>query len=267
MLRSQVIKALGLLLLLVFDQGQAASLCESEVAQRLRKGKCSISSMPYRIDGRTVQVDIAAVEAGWELGIDVIVEKIVPLMRLPSGKIVRLKELPSFSRHAEIARAFGFEQFGLDPEMIYEYQALESISGRYCAVYAAKYPFEGRLEDCGSPSRQKNSLGLAPGVISAAQARAAVCAQLKVRDCRGLRSLKLTRKEDGTLIYVVDARVRTGIRWNDPLKFAEQKTYMSNMPIEYEDRTYEMLMDGAISLRSSQRIVCSPVCEPLSVDD
>jgi hypothetical protein len=188
-------------------------------------------------------------------------------LRAKTGKIERLKVFPYFSdAHPYISATLGFQQFGVDPNIMYESKVVEMVDNRYCATYIGKFPFAGETTDCGDRRPFRNTMRYADGVTSASDARKHVCSIVETETSNvcggssgGVYSNELTRTHHG-MSYKLMARIR--VRAYPELE--EKTSYGSSTPVEYDKRIYDVRLTGEVTLMEQSRILCgSRGCKPL----
>lgn len=230
------------------------ALCASEHVLRLNKtpDACQSQLISFLSHGSVHQIEMASVTVGWKNDWDEAYPVDTYLLHLPNGEIMRVDALPAIPT-VNMADQPGFELLRVQPELLYEYRAFEVVSGRLCAATRLKQPFIGEARNCEKELQQKHPLQLASGVITPAEVRAKVCEAVssETTDCRGVRGVELVRTQEGELTYQVGARIRLGTTFSD-----EQSLALATS-IDYEERVYQIRLDGRLSLRSTSKERCT----------
>jgi hypothetical protein len=265
--KMSVYRALVGLALIVCVSTHADDLCQAKEVRKIKQESCQASLLPYRNGVEITIIEVATIATGWKTDFDLLEQTIAFAVRTKTGKIERLRVFPYFSdAHPYISATLGFQQFGVDPNIMYESTMVEMVDNRYCATYIGKFPFAGEATDCGDRKPFRNTMHYADGVTSASDARKRICSIVEAEtsdvcggSSGGVYSNVLTRSVDG-LSYKLMARIR--VRAYPEL---EQKTsYGSSTPVEYDKRIYEVGLTGDVTLLEQSRILCgSRGCKPL----
>lgn len=239
------------------------ALCVSEHALRLNGGlySCHSRFIPFLSHGSVHLIEMASVTIDWNVALDVASPIETHLLHLPNDEIMRVEALPAFPT-LNMAQQPGFELFRVQPELLYEYQAFELVSGKLCTATSLKHPFIGDARNCEAEVWPKHPLRLASGVITPAEVRAKVCEAVssETTDCRGVRGVELVRTQEGELTYQVGARIRLGTAFSEEQPLA--LTLATS--IDYEERVYQISLDGRLSLRSTLKERCTHSHAPRS---
>jgi hypothetical protein len=260
---SRLCAVVGVLVCLTTRAQSLPSLCESPVVTKRMRGECVTYSVPYRDNNQITQVDAATVDVGWETGSDTVWPIQHSYIRLPDGEIRRLRSIPPFP--FVLDQALGFNLETLDRALVFEYQALEHIGRRICSVGVAKYPFEGRIEYCEGQSKPKGMIGLLAGIMSPKEARGILCSHMQTSGCRGLGRVELAHNDESQLVYRAEARIILSELPRESIDLQDKRPYRRFAPIQYEQRFYEVTLNGIVNLRSRSAIVCDRDCNQLDL--
>lgn len=231
----------------------ADALCASEPATRLsvEHRLCRGRLVPFLSNGMVRQIELASVTVGFKRNLDVISDVQNYLLRLPGGEIAQFDFVPSFPK-VVLDQPY-FQSFRVSDELLHDVTAFEISSGTFCAVRKLKYPFVGAKKNCGPEQREDIHARLTDGLLTPADARNRVCRLMvaELGHCIALRSIELEQSDRGDFFYSGAARVRLG------KKEAIEDSGEATEVLDYEERTYHVSMDGAVSLKEKYLERCS----------
>jgi hypothetical protein len=229
----------------ISSSAQADELCQIKQVKRIKQQSCESRVLPYRDGSELTTIEVAAVGTGWKAASpDLLESTFVYVVRTRAGKIERLKQFPYF---APVHRMIASVQGG----QAYDSKFVERVGDKYCATYVGTFPFTGQLTDCGDLDPASNTLRYGDGVTSAEDAFKLICAivESETRDkcgsnAGGVYARELVMTAPGQFVHRLKARIR--VRAYPEL---ERKTsYGSTIPVEYDERMYEVGLKGEVTL-------------------
>jgi hypothetical protein len=245
---------------------RADDLCQARDVRRIEQDRCEVRTVPRRLGGEIAPMEVAIVLNDTS-DFDEFIRIYKYAVRAAQGKIELLNEFPYLEDHFEaITERLGLEASEVEPGLVYE-KVVERVAGRYCATYIAKFPFAGEFTHCGDRESIQSSLGYADGVISAAAAYERVCTLLESEDqdlwsCdRGVKggvdSKRLLIDEAGDPTYRLIVRIQ--VRSHPEL--AEKTAYSTYVPLEFDERVYDVALNGEVRLKERYRTLCIFDCK------
>lgn len=237
----------------------ADDLCQAKEVRRIKQTGCTTSLVPLRSGGEITSIEVATVFTLVKPGGDLLEWTAVYVVRQPDGKHKRLKTFPFFkARHGDgIGSAFA--SLNVAADVLYETKVAELIGDQYCGTHIGKYPFVGEVTYCDGWKPERNTLGYAPGVISAPDARKRICSLVEAEtgevcnsNAGGVYSNELAMRNGGEFTYRLMARIL--VRPCPELK--HKTSYGWTSPVDYENRIYEVRLNGDVTLLEQSRTYC-----------
>ena len=232
---------------------------------------CRSSQYLYRSEGTVRRISVARISTGIGIQGDVAWETFQYFLRTPEGQVINLGDFPPIRVNDSVyerigyALAWGGGLVGTDSSIFCD-RIIERHLDRYCMIYRMKGVFIGEFRDCDGRNLE-GTASYKPGVITQREAATRLCNRISAETSQpcewssiSIIGNALLRAPDGSYQYHLVARRR--VREYPELK--ETTGGISNVPVEYDERTYRMdARTGGLSLVHEEAKLCGATCKPL----
>src|SRR5688572_29092023 len=183
------------------------------------EGACKSFTMPYRENGRIVDVQIARLLSGFRYEGDAVGSRWEDVVLLPSGELIDLGYFIALEHNYPGARAYAHKAANIGEEcpinscsapLLFE-PVLEKRLRRLCITYEMRLPYTGSFAECADGEIFPGQIDVAEGAVVWPAAKDVVCKQILLdagMDCAGNLGVtfrpELNVAPDGALMYFVD---------------------------------------------------------------
>jgi hypothetical protein len=183
------------------------------------EGACKSFTMPYRENGRIVDVQIARLLSGFRYEGDAVGSRWEDVVLLPSGELIDLGYFIALEHNYPGARAYAHKAANIGEEcpinscsapLLFE-PVLEKRLRRLCITYDMRPPYTGSFAECADGEIFPGQIDVAEGAVVWPAAKDVVCKQILLdagMDCAGDLGVtfrpELNVAPDGALMYFVD---------------------------------------------------------------